>query len=117
MTRVIVVEDEPDIREVVAEALADEGYDVTTATDGASALQLVRELPPDVAIVDLMMPGLDGPAFLRHCRADPRCARMQVIVVTAARGTRLDGLDAQAVVTKPFDLDQLIDVVASLAAS
>ena len=116
MTRVIVVEDEPDIREVVAEALADEGYDVTTATDGASALQLVRERPPDVAIVDLMLPGLDGPAFLRQCRADPRCAQMQVIVVTAARGTRLDGLDAQAVVTKPFDLNELLNVVASLAA-
>ena len=115
MTRVVVVEDEPDIRRVVAEALEDEGYEVACAGDGRSGLELVREAPADVAIVDLMMPELDGHGFLRECREDPRCASMQTVVITAVTASRLDSVEADAVLTKPFDLNQLVDTVTELA--
>jgi DNA-binding response OmpR family regulator len=116
VTRVIVVEDDADIRQVISEALDDEGYQVTGATDGVSALRLVAEQPPDIAIVDLMMPQLDGLGFLAECRADPRCASMRVIVISAATSARLDGLQVEAVITKPFDLNALVDTVASIAS-
>ena len=115
MTRVLVVEDEPDIREVVAEALTGEGYDVECVEDGAAALSTIRNRPPDLAIVDLMMPLIDGQRFLKECRADPRCAHMRIVVVTAATDSRLQGLDAQALIPKPFDLNDLIDIVLRLA--
>ena len=115
MTRVIVVEDEPEIRGVVAEALTDEGYRVTRAAEGESALRLLREQLHDLAIVDLMMPGMDGQRFLRECRADPSCASLQIVVVTAAHESQLDHLDVQAVVLKPFDLGDLVDTVIRLA--
>jgi DNA-binding response OmpR family regulator len=116
--RVIVVEDEPDIRRVIAEALGDEGYDVACAADGAQALRLVRRSPADVAIVDLMMPELDGRGFLRECRADPRFASMQFVVITAISASRLKGLEPDVtVLTKPFDLNDLVATVATLAAA
>ena len=116
--RVIVVEDEPDIRRVIAEALGDEGYDVACAADGAQALRLVRRSPADVAIVDLMMPELDGRGFLRECRADPRFASMQFVVITAISASRLNGLEPDVtVLTKPFDLNDLVATVATLAAA
>jgi CheY-like chemotaxis protein len=80
------------------------------------ALGLIRrEQPPELVVLDLMMPNLDGPGFLHACRADPRCAPVKVVVVTAAHGAKLNGLDVQAIITKPFNLGQLIDIVASLA--
>ena len=115
MTRVLVVEDEAEIREVIAEALVGEGYEVAAAGDGPSALQLVREQAPHVAILDLMMPELDGRGFLRECRVDPQCVTLQVIVLTAASPSKLDHLDVQAIVAKPFNLSELVDTVVSLA--
>ena len=114
MTRVLVVEDEPDIRAAVSETLADEGYEVVSAPDGAAALSLLDGQLPDVAVVDLMMPGMDGPAFLRECRAHPRGADMQVVLITAAGHLDLD-VDVQAVLVKPFDLSELVETLARLA--
>jgi CheY-like chemotaxis protein len=115
VTLVVVIEDEADIREVIAEALVDEGYDVARAADGALGLQLVRERMPQIVILDLMMPELDGRGFLRECRADPRCASLKVIVISALRATDLNKFGVQAVITKPFDLYELINTVLSLA--
>jgi two-component system response regulator MprA len=114
VTRVLVVEDEPDIRAAVSETLADDGYEVVSAQDGAAALSLLNGRLPDVAVVDLMMPGMDGPAFLRACRAHPRGADMRVVVITASSRVDLD-VDVQAVLVKPFDLTDLVDTLARLA--
>jgi len=116
MVRVLVVEDEPDIRNVLADALGDEGYQVDCAADGASALALIRTGPADLAVVDLMMPGLDGYAFVRACRASPLHARMPVVIVTAARKVDDPSLDVSAVIHKPFDLNDLLDTIIDLAS-
>src|SRR5207249_1817499 len=71
--RVLVVEDEAAIRGALIEALADEGYDTVAAANGAIALDVVREAPPDVIILDLMMPVMDGWQFLSRCREDDLC--------------------------------------------
>jgi CheY-like chemotaxis protein len=115
MTRILVVEDEPDIRAVVAEALVDEGYVLACAADGSSALKLLGEQDHHLAVVDLMMPGMDGRSFVRACRADTRFAALQIVLITATQASNLDDLDVQAVIPKPFDLSDLIDTVLRLA--
>jgi CheY-like chemotaxis protein len=117
--RVLVVEDEEGIRTAVAEALADEGYAVVTATNGAEALQLVRATEPDAIVLDLMMPVMDGPAFLEACRREQRCAETPVLVVSAHRKlTELAAteLRVDAFIPKPFELDVLLGAVGRLVA-
>ena len=114
MTRVLVVEDEPDIRDALSETLVDEGYEVVSASDGAAALNLLNGQLPDLAVVDLMMPGMDGYAFLRECRAHPRGGEMRVVLITAASRVE-DDLDVEAVLVKPFDLAELVETLARLA--
>jgi CheY-like chemotaxis protein len=115
VTRILIVEDEPDIRDAIAEALADEGYFVECAGEGAAALEQIHTLPPALAIVDLMMPGMDGYGFVRECRADPRRAGMKIIILTASRSTQLASMPADAIVAKPFDLNELIDMIMRFA--
>jgi CheY-like chemotaxis protein len=111
--RILVVDDQASIRETLAELLEIEGYRVETAPDGLAALRRLHQAKPDVMLVDLMMPGLDGWSLVRACRADPTLTDLSVIVMSA----RLDaaqsvaGLGVRACLTKPFELDELLDVL------
>jgi DNA-binding response OmpR family regulator len=116
--RVLVVDDDPAIRTVVAVAL--EGMDVETVTGGVEALELLMEQTFDVAVVDLMMPHVDGFSVVGHMRRSDRHRETPVVLLTAKvheadhlRGFRAG---ADAYVTKPFDIDELIDTVRSVAA-
>jgi CheY-like chemotaxis protein len=114
MKRVLVVDDERMIRELVAEALREAGYRVETAANGADALQLMRAAPPPHAIVlDLMMPRLDGTSFVQIMRLDPRLCTVPIVLVTAAYGAAnaAERIGAQTCITKPFELDALIEAV------
>lgn len=112
---VLVVEDDPDIREVLVEALRDEGYRVDWAADGVLGLEKARKTPPSLVIVDLMIPRLDGRQFIAECRADPECAGTSVIVMSAFSISKLEDVPAQAVIQKPFELSDLMAKVAELA--
>ena len=117
MKRVLVVDDEPTIRELVAEALRDSGYWVDTAAHGAEALQLMHGGPPPHAIVlDLMMPRLDGTGFVELMRLNPRLASVPVVLVTAAYGAAeaAERIGARACVSKPFELDHLVEAVGMI---
>jgi DNA-binding response OmpR family regulator len=115
VTRVLVVEDDPDIREVLIEALRDEGYRVDWAADGTLGVQKAKKTRPALVILDLMIPGVDGRTFLQECRADPRCAGTKFLVVSAFNVDKLADVDALAVIQKPFNLGQLMDTVAEHA--
>src|SRR5205814_3324075 len=120
MKRVLVVDDEPTIRELVAEALREAGYWVDTAAHGAEALQLMHAGPPPHAIVlDLMMPRLDGTGFVELMRLNPRFAGVPVLLVTAAYGAHAaaERVGARALLTKPFELDRLVVLVTALAGA
>ena len=105
---ILYTDDEPDIRLIVQTALGlAEGLTVHTADSGERALELAHELQPDLLMLDVMMPGLDGPGTLKRLRADPAIARIPVIFVTAKAMPedvlRFRALGALAVIAKPFD--------------
>jgi chemosensory pili system protein ChpA (sensor histidine kinase/response regulator) len=87
LTCVLVVEDDPWIQWMIADDLADRGYEVVTAQDGAEALQHVREVRPDVIVLDL--PRLDGWELANRCRAVAGGAAIPIVVVSAARNPEL----------------------------
>lgn len=106
--KVLYVDDDFDIREIAELALGlDPEFDVATASSGEDALAHMADAVPDVALLDVMMPGMDGPTLLQRMRADARLAGVPVIFVTArAQKSELQSfamLDARGVIAKPFD--------------
>lgn len=106
MIRVLYVDDEPDIREIAELSLSlDPGFDVHTAASGEEALAVVAEWQPDVVLLDVMMPVMDGPAVLAELRS--RGVNTPVVFVTArAQRSEMQSfatLDAKGVLAKPFD--------------
>jgi len=112
--RVLVVDDEPMVRETLGQMLTDEGYVVDLAVDGESALDRVRVARPDVILLDLMMPGMNGRQFLQALRADPAYTNVPVLLMTAVHGleVNLATLGASEVVEKPFNAEELLNKVA-----
>jgi CheY-like chemotaxis protein len=114
--RVLVVDDDESIRELVEMALSSEGHHVTTASNGAAALEAIAISPPDVILLDMKMPVMDGWAFARAYRAAPG-HHAPIVVVTAARdaASRAAEVAADGHLPKPFDLDQLFRVVEAFS--
>jgi CheY-like chemotaxis protein len=114
-SRILVVEDDDPSREVMALALQDGGYAVDLVEDGAAALARAAAAPPDLVVLDLRMPVLDGAGFLRAYRARPG-PRVPVLLVTAATNPAAAGaeLDVDAVLAKPFDLTELYRTIEEL---
>jgi CheY-like chemotaxis protein len=116
--RVLVVDDDDVIRQLITVNLELEGFDVVTASDGQDALEKVKDVAPDVVTLDVMMPRLDGWEAAARLRQDPATAHIKVVLLSARaqeadlqRGERI-GVDAY--LTKPFDPDDLINTVRSL---
>ena len=110
--RVLIVEDEPDIRELLAFHLEREGYHVTRSRSGADALRQVRARPPDLILLDLMLPELGGLDVCRRLRQDPRTASVPIVMLTA-RGEEVDrilGLElgADDYIVKPFSPKEVV---------
>src|SRR5258708_2051 len=103
---ILVIDDEKDLIELVRYNLEKEGFDVIAATDGQSGIEVVKKHRPDLVVLDLMMPGLDGLQVCQQLRADPRAGRIPVIMLTAraTEADRIVGLElgADDYITKPF---------------
>jgi DNA-binding response OmpR family regulator len=115
MQRIVVIEDEDAIANAVAVRLRGEGYDVSVAPDGASGIQLVGQLSPDLVILDVMLPGIDG---LEVCRRIQRDSPVPVLMLTAL-DTETDllvglGVGADDYMTKPFSPRELVARVKAL---
>ncbi len=109
MAKILVIEDEPDIADFIRRGLALKGYEVTVAPTGEQGLDSARELSPDLVVLDLMLPGLDG---VEVCRLLRRQSDLPIIMLTARDSVadKVDGLDAGAddYITKPFVFDELL---------
>jgi two-component system chemotaxis response regulator CheY len=108
---ILVVDDDPAIRQTVADILDLEGYLVEAASNGAEALRLLDSIRPAVVLLDMRMPVLDGWGFMSALRL--RAAQPPVLVMTAARNARewADEIGAQGHLSKPFELDDLLHAV------
>jgi DNA-binding response OmpR family regulator len=112
---VLVVEDDPSVRDMLVLTLADEGYDVEHASDGGAALALAALRRPDVILLDMKMPRADGWEFARRYRAqtvDPA----PIMLLTAARDAAAWAaeVDAQSYLAKPFELDELLAMIVAV---
>jgi CheY-like chemotaxis protein len=116
---VLVVDDDPDIRDAVGECLRYEGYDVHSAVDGRDALErLEYGLRPAVILLDLMMPVLNGFDVLQALQARADWKTIPVVVVSANRGYEADDLaGAVSILRKPVNVDRLIQAVEQAVAS
>jgi len=108
MRRILIIDDEDDIREVAALTLeATAGWEILTASCGADGIRAAAESLPDAILMDVMMPGMDGPTTFRQMQLDPAIAGIPVLLLTAkVQGVdqrRFAGLGVAAVLFKPFD--------------
>ena len=112
--RVLVIDDEPLLRATLQQILGDEGYIVDVASDGAAGLQRALLHRPDVILLDLMMPTMNGKQFLQALRAEPSFVTLPVLIMTAVQGitTNLALLGVGEVLEKPFDAEDLLSKVA-----
>ena len=109
---VLIVEDDGAIRDVLTDALADSGYSVATAMTGREALEQMRSKLPDVVLLDLMLPDMDGWTFLKAREREGDLLQVPVLVMSAAGPSglmRAQDLGAPIFLAKPFDLQELLD--------
>jgi CheY-like chemotaxis protein len=114
MRRILIIDDEDDIREVAALSLESvAGWHVLTANSGAKGIEIATSESPDAILMDVMMPGMDGPTTFREMQKQPATANIPVILLTAkVQGVdqrRFSGLGVTAVLFKPFDPLTLAD--------
>ena len=115
---ILVVDDDPVIQKLLSVNFEMEGYRVITASDGIEGLERIRDDAPDLVLLDVMMPRMDGLAVARQLKSDPATKKIPVLLLSAkAQSSDIHGgLDAGAddYVTKPFDPLELLDKVAAL---
>ena len=116
---ILVVEDHPDLRDLLAVLLESEGFKVQTAANGAEALRCLDRARPSLILLDLMMPVMSGDEFRKRQLADPRHRDVPVICMTAAHdgADRAARLHADEYFQKPLDFEQLLTVVRARARS
>jgi CheY-like chemotaxis protein len=116
--RILVVDDDRDLRELLAAVLSSAGYEVLTAENGAAALSILRTVLPDLIILDLMMPVMNGWQFREAQTALPDYARIPVICLSGHHAARhqASALGISACVLKPFEIDNLFEVVSRFFA-
>jgi CheY-like chemotaxis protein len=114
--RILVAEDDPDLRGVLVTILSDGGYAVAEAANGAEAFVQLTFDPPEIVLLNLRMPVVSGEEVLDHLRHDPRLADLPVVVMTGGRVPSAVALAADAVVTKPFGIDEVVAAIELAAA-
>ena len=110
-TTILVVEDDADALEALGDLLESHGYGVASARNGAEALEVLGRSPlPNLIVLDLLMPTMDGWEFRRRQKNDPRIAKIPVVVVSASSAAK--PIDADSILRKPVDIDRLLETVA-----
>ena len=120
-SRILVVDDEPDIRLLVRITLDGEGYDVVEASNGEEALEQIEREAPDLVFLDLRMPGIDGWGVLDRLSKNGDLERIPVVVVSAhathGSSQRALSLGCRAYISKPFDPDELVETAERILSS
>lgn len=108
--RILIVEDQPDVAELIDVVLKGEGYVVAVARDGAQGLMLARDWNPDLILMDIMLPYVDGGTLISRLRREPETARIPIVAMSASSTLRDRSaeLEADALLSKPFDVDAML---------
>ena len=121
MARILVVEDEPENRLLIGMVLRTEGFEVVEAEDGPTGLRLAAETMPDLILLDVMMPGMNGWAVRERLQSDPRTGQLPIIMLTAlaqrADVERAVSLGVDGYITKPFEPFELVEAIGKLLSS
>ena len=112
MNRILVIDDEPSIADMIRDVLTRFGYRVETASNGRQGLQLLRDSSFDLVVTDMCMPDLDGDCIVRHVRSSSR--PLTPIIGISGTPWLLEGVNCDAVLPKPFLLQALVDTVTQL---
>ncbi len=117
--KIMVVDDEESVLELLKAVLENDGYDVITASGGEECLEKLKKVKPDLVLLDMMMPGMSGREVCERIRKDPKTKNLKVIFVTVARFSEMgkDTLSKMSVadyITKPFDNNDLIKRVKKI---
>jgi len=116
--RILIVEDEESLLKLESILLTTRGYKVTGVTDGLKALEEIKKARPDLVLLDIMIPGIDGFEVCRRIKADPETASLPVVMLTAKKSSadQARGVEAgaDAYITKPFKSGKIIEVVEEL---
>jgi len=116
--RILVVEDEESLLKLESILFTSKGYQVTGVMDGKSALEEIAHNPPDLVVLDVMLPGLDGFEVCRAIKGDPATSSIPVVMLTAKKGAqdleRGRTVGADAYITKPFKSVKVLEVIEEL---
>jgi CheY-like chemotaxis protein len=115
---VLIIDDDATSREALLEILQEEGYEVLTASGGEEGVEAARRHRPDLLLLDMMMPGIDGVEVIRQIRSEPELQRVRIIAltgdVTRARLQNVFDAGADRFVAKPFRIPELLDSVRTV---
>jgi CheY-like chemotaxis protein len=113
VARILVVEDDPTLRQLLRELLDEEGYTVLEASNGAAALAVVQQQHPDLVVMDMRLPGLDGETATRHLKADPRTTQIPIIAMSVLWDQYSGPTDllVETWLAKPFEPEALLAAV------
>jgi len=117
--RILLVDDEPDIRSLYKRIIEREGYKVSTAASGSEALKTLEELSPDLIVLDIMMPGMDGWEVARRIRGDKRFSKVPIIMLTVKseiedKMRSIDVAGADRHLSKPVEVSELMGTIKAL---
>jgi len=119
-TKVLIAEDNPDSQGLLRTILESEGFIVTAASDGEKAIDILREIKPDILVTDLLLPTVSGGDLIRHVRRTAELAQIPIVVISAyGDDYAADALavGANVVLKKPLDSDLLVDTLKQLKAA
>jgi DNA-binding response OmpR family regulator len=109
--RILIVDDEASVADLIEAVLVSEGYTVAIARDGIQGILLARDWKPDLVLMDVMLPGVDGTTAIRRLKSDPETADLPIVAMSAGRTIRRQSnelSDADAALAKPFDIEALL---------
>jgi CheY-like chemotaxis protein len=109
--RILIVDDEAAVADLIEAVLVGEGYTVAIARDGVQGILLARDWKPDLVLMDIMLPGIDGTTAIRRLKSDPATAELPIVAMSAGRTIRRQSnelADADAALAKPFDIEALL---------
>lgn len=117
MKKVLIVDDEPEVVELISIVLDRDDLQLLEAYDGDEALEIVRAERPDLMLTDLMMPGLDGTELCRRVKADPASSAMMIVTMSARRELYAEDCGADEFIRKPFDITDVVATVDRLLSA